>query len=115
MRKLMMFFTTVALAVASAASKEYRLNLTSPAWVGSTQLQAGDYRIQVEGEKAIIKSGGRQVAEAPAVMETAPQKYAYTSLSVTQAGGRPTLQEVRLGGTNSRIVFKTAPAEQAAK
>jgi hypothetical protein len=105
MPKLSLLFATLALAAAYAASNDYKVTLTSPTWVGPTQLSAGEYRIQVEGDRAVIKSRNRQVAEAPARIETNSQKYGLTSLSIVTEDNKPMLKEVRVGGTPTRIVI----------
>lgn len=105
MRKLFLLYFSIGLAVAGAASNDYKVTLSSPTWVGTTQLSPGDYRIQVEDNRAVIKSRNRQVAEAPARIETSPQKYSLTSLSIVQEDNKPVLKEVRVGGTTTRIVI----------
>lgn len=103
--KVALAFGTVALAVATAAST-YHFQITDPAWVGGTELRPGDYKIDVEGNKAVIKSGKNNVAEAPAKAETGDKKYAYTSVDLASDGGKSMLKEIRIGGTNTRIVFE---------
>ena len=69
--------------------------------VGTTQLKAGDYKVEMQGDKAVFKSGGKTVAEVPATMGASDKKYVYTSLSSKDSK----LNEIDLGGTKSKIVF----------
>lgn len=107
MRKLTLLLMTLALAVATAASGNYKFQITSPTWVGNTRLDKGDYRIQLDGDKAMIKTGDNVVAEVPATMEHNTTKYNYTSIAISHANAnKPMLDEVRVGGTDTKIVIK---------
>jgi len=99
--KLTLSFGIFALAVASAASN-YSVTLNTPTWVGQTQLKPGDYKVAVEGDKAVFKSGKSTVAEAPAAVEQNAKKYTATTLDTTGAK----LQEIHVGGTTVKIVLK---------
>lgn len=100
--KLMLCAAALSLAVASAASG-YNFTLSSPVWVGSTELKPGDYTVTMSGEKAVFKKG-KQVVEAPAVMAQADKKYSSTSTLSKDSK----LEEIDLGGTTSKIVFNGA-------
>jgi thiamine pyrophosphokinase len=104
MKKVLIAFATLALAVASAASKTYHVTLSEPATVNGTQLKPGDYKVQVEGDKAILTIG-KTVIEAPAKVETSDRKYDSTQVSIEKVNNRSTINEIRVGGTNTRIIF----------
>jgi hypothetical protein len=104
MKKFLVMFATLAMAVASAADKTYHVTLNDPASVNGTQLKPGDYKVQVEGDKAILKMG-KAVIEAPARIQTADHKYDITSIEINNASSQPTISEIHIGGTNTRIVF----------
>lgn len=102
MKKILFGFTTLALAIASAAT--YRVTLFQPSIIAGTELKPGDYKIEVKDNKAVVK-GGKSVVEADVRVETADQKFGATSVRYTNADGKMKVQEIRLGGTNSKIVF----------
>src|ERR1700685_2663676 len=99
--KLILAFGIFALAVASAATN-YTVTLLTPTWVGQTLLKPGDYKVSVEGDKAVFKDGKSTVVESPAVVQQNAKKYSLTSLDT--AGVK--LQEIHVGGTTVRIVLK---------
>lgn len=101
--KLAMCFGTLAMAVASAASN-YNITLFQPSMFGSTELKPGDYRIQLDGDKAVIKAGKNSV-EAPVKVEEGDQKFARTSVKYSNGDGKYHVQEIRLGGTKTTLVF----------
>ena len=100
--KTTLVFTTLALAVASAA--DYKFNLSLPMQAGSTQLKPGEYKVSVEGDKAIFKRGKETVAEVPATLEKNTQKYSVTSFESSDSK----LKELHIGGTDVKITLKTA-------
>jgi hypothetical protein len=101
--KLMLLFGTLTLAVASAAST-YHLTLDEPSSVGGTVLKPGDYKLQVDGQQATIKNG-KDTVQAAVKVETAEQKFATTSVVYANADGKYRIAEIRLGGTNTKILF----------
>lgn len=105
--KITLAFATFALAVASAASNTYHITLGDNAWVGQKELKAGEYRIQVEGDKAVIKSGKNSV-EVPVKVEKADRKYPNNQILMRTENNRQQLEEIRIGGSTTRIVMSTA-------
>ncbi len=100
MKTLLIAFATFALAVASAASS-YRVTLFQPSNFGGTELKAGEYKLEVKDNKAVVKDGKKMV-EADVKVETADQKFSATTVRYLENGK---IQEIRLGGTNTRLVF----------
>jgi hypothetical protein len=101
--KLMLSFATVALAIASAASS-YRFSIFQPSYFAGKELKPGDYKIELTGDKATIKVG-KQLIEATVKVETGTEKFGETSVRYATADGKMTVQEIRLGGTTTKLVF----------
>jgi len=103
--KLLLAFAALTLAVASAASpKKYSVTIYDPTYVGATQLQPGDYKMEIQDGKAVFKMG-KTVIESPAKVETAPSKYDATTVQVNTVNGKPVVQEIHVGGTGTKVVF----------
>src|SRR5271168_2555695 len=102
MKKIMMAFATFALAVASAAPR-YHVKIYDPAWAGGTELKPGEYTVEMQGDKAVFKSG-KTVLEAPAKMEENDRRYDGTSVRIN---GDKKLEVIEFGGTKSRIVLQS--------
>ena len=100
--KLLILFLTAALMLASAAS--YNVTLFQTSVIGGQELKAGEYKVTVAGDKATI-SMGKQKVEASAKIETADSKFSSTSVRYTSEGGKMKIQEIRLGGTNQKLIF----------
>jgi hypothetical protein len=108
--KLMLTLATLGLGVMSAASS-YNVKLYDSVWVGSTQLKAGEYKVEMVGDKAVFKTG-KSVIEVPATMGTSDSKYNFTSLVSTDSK----LHEIDLAGTKSKIMFSAdAPSASGSK
>jgi hypothetical protein len=97
--KVTFTLATLALAVASAASV-YTIKLSDSVWIGATQLKAGEYTIEMKGDKAIFKSG-KTMVEVPATLSATDQKNDFTKLLTSESK----LREIDLGGTKEKIVF----------
>jgi len=105
--KLILCALTLSLALASAAVR-YTLTLSSPFWVGATELQPGDYTVTMSGDKAVFKKG-KQVIEAPATLAQSETKYSSTSMVSKDSR----IEEIDLGGTTTKILFSIAPVNPA--
>ena len=101
--RLMLSFGTLALAIASAAST-YHFSLFQDSYVAGKALKAGDYKVELNGDKAIIKAG-KQAIEAAVKVENGTEKFSETSVRYATADGKMTVQEIRLGGTSTKLVF----------
>lgn len=104
MKKLILGFTTIALAIASAAAN-YRVTLFQPSIIAGTELKPGTYKIELKDNKAIVK-GGKEMVEAVVKVETTDEKFGSTSVRYTNGDGKYHVQEIRLGGTNTKLVFE---------
>jgi len=97
------FFLVAGLAVASARS--YTITLFETATVGTTVLKPGDYKLEVNDQKAVIRQGKVQT-ESPVKVEENDTKFDATAVRyVNDANGKVRIQEIRIGGTRTRLVF----------
>ena len=102
MKKLLVAFSTLALAVASAGS--YHLMLLEKSMFGGTELKPGDYTIEVKDNRAFVKNG-KNTVEADVRVENADKKYANTSVRYNSGDGKYHVSEIKLGGTTTKLVF----------
>jgi len=107
--KLTLSFGILVAAVANAGTS-YSVTFTNPTWIGQTQVKAGEYKVEIEGDKAIFKSDKTMVAEAPATVQENTEKYRYTSFESSGAK----LKEIHVGGSTMKIVLKDSGNGSAA-
>ena len=105
--KLTFGLTVFALGFASAATS-HSVDLKQAVTIGSTELQAGSYKVEIQGDKAVFKSG-KSVVEVPATLGKSDQKYGTTGI-VTNGSK---LVEIDLGGTSDKILFSPKAGESA--
>jgi hypothetical protein len=105
--KLTFGFTALALGLASAASS-HSFDLKKSVTIGSTQLQPGSYKVEMQGDKAVFKTV-KSVVEVPATLGKSDQKFGTTGI-VTVG---PKLVEIDLGGTTEKILFSPKAGESA--
>ncbi len=94
---------TLAMAVASAAS-DYNVTLFQPSLIGSKELKPGDYRVQVDGDKATIKAG-KNTVETAVKVENGSEKFSKTVVKYNTSDGKYHLQEIHLAGTKTTLIF----------
>src|SRR5947209_1139397 len=94
-KKIALSLFVFALALALGASN-YSLNLTKPAVVNGTELKAGEYKVELNGNKAVIKSGKNSVETEVNVEELPAKTYQSTACCLGE-DGKYHLQELRLG------------------
>jgi hypothetical protein len=103
MKKALLFVCLLA-AMAFASTKSFTVTLFEPAMIGGTELKAGDYRCEVQDQKIVIKHG-RETTEASVKVETGDAKYPSTTVRYAVADGKNKVEEIRVGGTNMRLVL----------
>jgi hypothetical protein len=109
MRKVLPIFMVVA-GLAVAGARSYTVSLTRPNMLGTTELQPGDYKLEVDGDKAILRQGKTQT-ESPVKVEEGDKKFDNNVVRyVNGADGKAHIQEIRIGGTRTRLVFGAAEA-----
>ena len=104
-KKALFAFATIAIAVASAASSD-RLTIFEPSVINGTELKPGDYKLEVKDSSVVI-TRGKQTVEAPVKIESAPSKFNATSVRYTNGNGKQSVDEIRLGGTTTKLVFNS--------
>ncbi len=91
-------------AMAFAASNTYKVDVAQDSLIEGKTLKAGQYKITVENGTATLKHG-KDTIQVAAKQVTETSKVPATEL-LYQNGN--TLQEIRLGGSNTSIVFDAA-------
>jgi hypothetical protein len=103
------FFRSIALLAALALAVPVfakpvskTINIAQAARVGKADLQAGEYRLLIDGNKVTVQKGKQMVAESEGRWEDRQTKPAYDSILLGENGQ---LREVRFAGQNRVFVF----------
>ena len=103
MKKALLLVCLLA-GVALASTKSFHVTFYQPSVIGGTELKAGDYRVELQNEKIVIKSG-KESTEAGVKVENVDRKYDSTVVRYSNGDGKYRVQEIRLGGTNMKLVL----------
>lgn len=98
----LLFLASPLVVLASAA--DYRVTLYEKSVLGGTELAPGEYKVEINGDMAKIYSK-KQSVEAHVKMESNGEKYNTTSVRYANGDGKYRVQEIRLGGTNTKLTF----------
>ena len=112
-KNLIVAFVVFAVALAWAASS-HTVNFSKPAIIGSTEIKPGDYKLELNGNKAILTKG-KTTVEADVTVEEGANKFYQTSACCLGEDGKYRLQEIRVGGTNTKVTFKQNSGEAVGK
>ena len=103
MNKLLLTLAMLAVP-AMAGAKSYTVTLFQPTTIGGAELKPGEYKLDVQDAKVMIRAGKTAVA-AEVKVETNSDKFSSTALRYQNGDGKFRLQEIRLGGTKTKLVF----------
>jgi hypothetical protein len=93
----------VALAVPAFAKPVAKtINVAHATKLGKAELQAGAYRLLIDGNKATVQKGRQVVAESEGRWEDRSAKSSYDSLLIGEDGQ---VKEVRFAGQTRVFVF----------
>jgi hypothetical protein len=101
-KNILLGFASIALAVASAATS-YHVTFYQPVMINGSELNAGDYKLELKDKTATIRQG-KTVTEVPVTVENDSQKYQRTAVRLNGMQ----VEEIHIGGTNTRVVFQKA-------
>jgi hypothetical protein len=93
------------MGIAMAASS-YKITIYAPVIAGNTQLAAGQYLVEVKGDKVVL-SQGKKTVEIPATVEKAGEKKFSATTYVTEDSK---IKEIDLAGTTDKVVFSASAA-----
>jgi hypothetical protein len=103
-KNILLAIGVAGLIAASASAKTYSITLYEPAVLGNMTLKAGDYTVDVNDQKAVLRSG-KVRCEAPVKVESADTKYGSTTVRFANADGKMHVQEIHIGGSKTKLVF----------
>lgn len=109
LQRFLVVFALLALVVSFAGTvpapgSTFRVNLTQPSVVKGSDLKPGEYKVSLGAEKATFIAGKTNI-EAPVKVETSAEKFKSTAVRYITENGKNVISEIRIGGTNTRLVF----------
>jgi len=102
LKKTLLLFAAAGTMMLSAAGLTYKVSLLDDSVVGGQQVKAGDYKIELKDNNTAVLVHGKKSIEVPAKTETAKEHFSTTEMQYSNGNQ---LQQIRVGGTNTVIVF----------
>ena len=100
-------FAVLAMGALAQAAETYHITLLKPSVVAGKELKPGDYKVEVNNDKAVI-SHGKQSVEARIKTETADKKFDSTTVRYEVEGDKYKVQQIGIGGTKTKLVIQDA-------
>jgi len=95
-------------ACALSAAATYKVNIPVDVTVEGQELKAGNYRIDVTGDTAVLTKG-KQKVQAKVHTEVTDRKISNSSIRYVGANGnRYNLAQISIGGSNTKLIFEPA-------
>ena len=101
-KKLAVLFAIGAFVL--AAAETYRVTLFQPTVVQGKELKPGQYKLDLKDTILTIASGKTSV-EMKVQVEKCDEKFNTTTIRYATTGGKYAIQEIRLGGTKTKLVL----------
>jgi hypothetical protein len=108
MKRLTLLLVVVALTLGSAWAKSFDVNLSNPSVVAGTELKPGMYRLTVDGTKMTLSNSAKSV-RCDVKVESTAEKHKSSSMRLEEMNGKYHVTEIRLRGTDTKLVLD-APA-----
>jgi hypothetical protein len=103
-KKLIILVVALSALVFAATAATYTVRVFDPLTVNGKDLKPGDYKLSLENNKATIFVGKERI-ESTVKVEATSEKFSSTSVRFAQDNGKNKVQEIRLGGTKTKLVF----------
>jgi len=101
MKRLLLVIALFGMTLAQA--KSFHVTLYEKSILGSTELKPGDYTIELKDQQVVVKNGKTE-AQAPVKVENEQNKFSTTTVRYSNGDGHYKITEIRLGGTNMKLV-----------
>ena len=103
--------TALVFAAVAFAATAHRITLDKPAVVNGTQLKAGEYKLEINGDRVTI-SNKKTTVDASARIDSAAEKFRSTTVCCLGDNGKYNLEEIRVGGTNQKLILAPETASK---
>ena len=106
MKKILLLCATLTMAFAGAST--HRIVFYEDATINGKEVKAGEYKLEVDGDKVSIRKGKTSV-DATAKVENVGSKFSTTTVRYGTEAGKYKIQEIRVGGTDLKLVVNEFP------
>jgi lipopolysaccharide export system protein LptA len=112
MKKALAVMLAVGISAAYAASS-YRVTLSKPTTINGTQLSPGECKLELQGDKVVIKQG-KTTVESSVTVENGTRKFDLTTVGYSGDGAGNFVRDIRLAGTTLKLLFDSSSKTEGA-
>jgi hypothetical protein len=107
MKKSLLLIGFVSLSsLALAGTKSYEIVLDTPAKAGALHLAAGDYKVKIDGSKAIFTDTRTNKSVSTDIkLKNGERKFSHTAVDSSRQGSEARIDAIELGGSNTEVDF----------
>lgn len=111
MKKAIAVMLAIGVSAAYAASS-YQVTLYKATTINGMQLKPGPVKLELQGDKVVVKQGKTSV-ESNVTVQNGERKFDASSVTYN-ATATDQVQEIRLGGTATKLLFESGAKTAAA-
>src|SRR5580704_19432306 len=112
MKKAIAVMLAIGISAAYAAPS-YEFTLYKATTVNGAQLKPGPVKLELQGDKVVIKQGKTSV-ESNVTVQNGAHKFDASSVGYVGDSANNQVQEIRLGGTTTKLLFDSGDKTAAA-
>jgi hypothetical protein len=105
MKRITLAATLFLVSVCAASAKQYTVTFVKPVQVGAVKLAAGEYKVKVDGDKAVFTDSQKKTFTAPAKVQKLQKKTPYTAAETKDVDGGTRVDAIDLEGADFKLVF----------
>jgi len=94
------------LAISLVSAKTFKFTIPEIAQAGDVQLKPGEYKLQVDGSKAVLMDKDGHPIDVQAKVEASDLELSYTAVCLSRADGTTRIQWIYLENRKSRVAFE---------
>ena len=108
MNKILLLCATLTMAIATAST--HRIVFYENATLNGKELKAGEYKMEIDGDRISLKKG-KTAVDAAVKVENGGTKFSTTTVRYGTEAGKYKVQEIRVGGTDLKLVVNEFPVQ----
>ena len=104
MKNLLILITASLALTTLAGAATYNFKLADSVTIDGKVLKPGNYKVEVKDNIAVIRDG-KDSTEVKVKTESVDHKYDSTTVRYSKDGNKNNLEEIRIGGSKTKLVF----------
>lgn len=105
MKRTLVTIALFLVALCTASAKQYTVTFAKSVQVGPVKLEAGQYKVKVNGANAVFTDAHNKSVTVPAKAEKVLRKSSYTAAETKEVNGEQRLDAIDLDGADFKLVF----------